>query len=219
MKLGLTDNQYKNLLNSLQEQAEAPAAEPEKGTSDKQSGGQGYPAVGKWESGVTRGSGNQIGVTKWSDVVGAKLNRGKANQLKEQSIPQQSVPKREIGSWESKLTNDITKDQYNNHYDRYGSPMTGMHYGNDGRSYHMDHNWGGVDIQDYSPQFWKGREKPIEPSLIDKGGPNINGYHYDAFQGRDVLNYVPDRSRYKRPGDFDYVLRDPAVNNKFYRID
>ena len=83
MKLGLTENQYKKLLTLLQEQAEPPAAEPEKGTSDKQAGGQGYPDVGKWESGVTRGPGNQIGITKWSDVVGVKLNRGKANQLKE----------------------------------------------------------------------------------------------------------------------------------------
>lgn len=85
MKLGLTENQYKNLLNSLQEQAEPPASEPEAGTSSKQAGGQGYPQVGKWESGVTRGPGNQVGVTKWADVVGAKLNRGKANQLKEQT--------------------------------------------------------------------------------------------------------------------------------------
>ena len=85
MKLGLTEKQYNNLLTLLQEQAEAPAAEPEKGTSDKQSGGQGYPAVGKWESGITRGSGNQIGVTKWADVVGSKLTRGKANPLKEQN--------------------------------------------------------------------------------------------------------------------------------------
>jgi hypothetical protein len=84
MKLGLTDKQYNNLLSLLQEQAEPPPAEPEKGTSDKQAGGQGYPQVGKWESGVTRGPGNQIGITKWADVVGAKLNRGKANQLKEQ---------------------------------------------------------------------------------------------------------------------------------------
>ena len=85
MKLGLTDIQYNSLLTVLQEQGETPAAEPEKGTSDKQSGGQGYPAVGKWESGITRGSGNQIGVTKWADVVGSKLTRGKANPLKEQS--------------------------------------------------------------------------------------------------------------------------------------
>ena len=91
MKLGLTDKQYYNLLSLLQEQAEVPAAEPEKGTSDKQTGGQGYPAVGKWESGVTRGSGNQIGVTKWSDVVGSKLTRGKSNPLKEIEYTKRSL--------------------------------------------------------------------------------------------------------------------------------
>lgn len=85
MKLGLTDIQYNSLLTVLQEQGETPAAEPEKGTSDKQAGGQGYPQVGKWESGVTRGPGNQVGVTKWADVVGSKLTRGKANPLKEQN--------------------------------------------------------------------------------------------------------------------------------------
>ena len=91
MKLGLTDKQYNNLLSLLQEQAEAPAAEPEKGTSNKQAGGQGYPEVGKWESGVTRGPGNQIGITKWADVVGAKLNRGKANPLKETEYTKRSL--------------------------------------------------------------------------------------------------------------------------------
>jgi hypothetical protein len=81
MKLGLTDNQYNNLLKLIQEQAEP----PESGTSSKQAGGQGYPQVGKWESGITRGPANQVGVTKWADVVGSKLTRGKANPLKEQS--------------------------------------------------------------------------------------------------------------------------------------
>jgi hypothetical protein len=38
-----------------------------------------YPTVTKWESGVTRGPANQIGLTKWRDVV--KINRGKANTL------------------------------------------------------------------------------------------------------------------------------------------
>ena len=37
------------------------------------------PTVTKWESGVTRGPANQIGLTKWSDIV--KINRGKANTL------------------------------------------------------------------------------------------------------------------------------------------
>lgn len=38
-----------------------------------------YPTVTKWESGVSRGPANQIGLTKWSDIV--KVNRGKANTL------------------------------------------------------------------------------------------------------------------------------------------
>ena len=38
-----------------------------------------YPTVTKWETGLTRGPANQIGNTKWSDIV--ILNRGKANTL------------------------------------------------------------------------------------------------------------------------------------------
>ena len=38
-----------------------------------------YPTITKWESGVTRGPANQIGNTKWSDIV--KPTRGKANTL------------------------------------------------------------------------------------------------------------------------------------------
>ena len=38
-----------------------------------------YPTVTKWETGLTRGPANQIGLTKWRDTV--KLNRGKANTL------------------------------------------------------------------------------------------------------------------------------------------
>lgn len=38
-----------------------------------------YPTVTKWETGLTRGPANQIGLTKWSDIV--KVNRGKANTL------------------------------------------------------------------------------------------------------------------------------------------
>jgi hypothetical protein len=90
MELLISENQLKSLIrNTLQtkemgEQEEPVNPQPEAGTSDKQTGGSGYPAVGKWESGVTRGPANQVGVTKWSDVVGANLKRGKANQLKEQ---------------------------------------------------------------------------------------------------------------------------------------
>jgi hypothetical protein len=38
-----------------------------------------YPTVTKWESGATRGPANQIGNTKWKDIV--KVTRGKANTL------------------------------------------------------------------------------------------------------------------------------------------
>ena len=43
------------------------------------SGGKGYPTVTKWETGIVRGPANQVGVTKWKDMV--KINRGKANTL------------------------------------------------------------------------------------------------------------------------------------------
>lgn len=56
--------------------------EQDTASSGTEGGAQGYPQVGKWESGVTRGPGNQIGITKWSDVVGSVLKRGKANPLK-----------------------------------------------------------------------------------------------------------------------------------------
>jgi hypothetical protein len=92
MKIGLSEKQYSRILlyvsenKEIREDEEVPAAEPEAGTSSKQSGGQGYPEVGKWESGVTRGPSNQVGVTKWADVVGSTLKRDKSNQLKEQSV-------------------------------------------------------------------------------------------------------------------------------------
>lgn len=89
MKLSITEDQLKFLVTKLTENQEvteddvsAPAAEPSAGTSSTQSGGAGYPQVNKWESGVTRGPSNQIGVTKWSDVVGSVLKRSKGNQLK-----------------------------------------------------------------------------------------------------------------------------------------
>lgn len=87
--MGLTEKQYKHILSKLSEQSEAEPvkAEPEAGTSSTQAGGTGYPEVGKWESGLNRGPANQIGVTKWADVVGSKLTRSKANQLKEQYWP------------------------------------------------------------------------------------------------------------------------------------
>lgn len=63
----------------IDEQVETPS-EITNTTTTPTSDNTGYPAVGKWESGVTRGVANQIGNTKWSDII--QINRGKANQLK-----------------------------------------------------------------------------------------------------------------------------------------
>ena len=88
MELLINERQLKVILSQevseeeMEEQTDPAAAQPEKGTSSTQSGGQGYPEVGKWESGVTRGPSNQIGVTKWADIVGSVLKRGKSNPLK-----------------------------------------------------------------------------------------------------------------------------------------
>jgi hypothetical protein len=58
-----------------QDAAAAPAGGGGDGGGDKPL----YPTITKWESGVTRGPANQIGLTKWSDIV--KVTRGKANTL------------------------------------------------------------------------------------------------------------------------------------------
>lgn len=84
---GYGNDFIKKYFNSNQDIDEQEAAATSTSTSSttsttSSSGAQGYPDVGKWESGITRGPGNQIGVTKWSDIVGAKLTRGKANPLK-----------------------------------------------------------------------------------------------------------------------------------------
>ena len=84
MEYIITEKQLKLILsNKVKNQEIGEQSEPASaGTSSTQSGAQGYPSVGKWESGLTRGPANQIGVTKWSDIVGSTLKRGKANQLK-----------------------------------------------------------------------------------------------------------------------------------------
>lgn len=63
----------KEISSELEEQDAAAS------TGGATGGGKGYPTVTKWESGVTRGPANQIGVTKWKDII--KINRGKANTL------------------------------------------------------------------------------------------------------------------------------------------
>jgi hypothetical protein len=87
MQLVITEKQLKMLSSQLitaqdiKEADDPAAAAPDSGTS---SDGEKKTGATKWESGVTRGPANQIGVTKWSDVVGSTLKRGKANPLSEQ---------------------------------------------------------------------------------------------------------------------------------------
>jgi len=69
----MRDYTPKNTNGEIGEQGSAP---PSGGGGAKPA----YPTVTKWESGVARtGPANQIGLTKWSDIV--KLTRGKANTL------------------------------------------------------------------------------------------------------------------------------------------
>lgn len=84
MKIEVSEKQFKKIMDSVNKSVDIKeqGEETQSGTSTQQGGAQGYPSVGKWESGVTRGPANQIGITKWSDVVGSVLKRGKANPLK-----------------------------------------------------------------------------------------------------------------------------------------
>ena len=93
MHLVITERQLKELLRLTSENQELKEAgeegTPETGTS---SDGEKKTGASKWESGVTRGPANQIGVTKWADVVGSSLKRGKANPLSEQVLLGGPVP-------------------------------------------------------------------------------------------------------------------------------
>ena len=85
MKIVITEKQLKLLLSSNSKErdlGEADTPPNPDSTTTNSSGSSSYPDVGKWESGVVRGPANQIGNTKWSDIVGQKLVRGKANPLK-----------------------------------------------------------------------------------------------------------------------------------------
>lgn len=94
MKLVISEKQLNELISQLNvnqdinEEGEEGA--PEAGTS---SDGEKKTGATKWESGVTRGPANQIGVTKWADSY--KITRGKANPLSEQKsvIKPQNYPK------------------------------------------------------------------------------------------------------------------------------
>lgn len=88
MKIQISEKQYDLLLGhinkpkQIEEQPTDPSAsQPTSGIGSTGSK-QGYPEVGVWKSPIVRGPANQIGVTKWSDVVGSLLKRSSGNQLK-----------------------------------------------------------------------------------------------------------------------------------------
>ena len=84
MKIIISEKQLIHLKNVIgEEETETVTNDPvTNNTTSNDTTSITYPEVGKWESGVTRGAGNQIGNTKWSDVVGSQLTRGKGNKLK-----------------------------------------------------------------------------------------------------------------------------------------
>jgi hypothetical protein len=73
MKLVISEKQLKGIITHLNSNQDL----SEEGDGDVKTG------ASKWESGVTRGPANQIGVTKWADSY--KITRGRANPLSEQS--------------------------------------------------------------------------------------------------------------------------------------
>ena len=94
MRLVITEKQLRGIIKSGEVKedeaatpaSDAPSTPTPSGDSTSPSGGDtgggtGYPSVTKWESGVTRGPANQVAVTKWSDIVGNTINRGKSNPL------------------------------------------------------------------------------------------------------------------------------------------
>ena len=79
MRIIVTEKQLGFIASQYEEIGEQEGG-TETGTSDASGGGT-TAGSKQWESGVTRGPDNQIAVTKWSDIVGSKVSRGKANPL------------------------------------------------------------------------------------------------------------------------------------------
>ena len=76
---------YKNVIDTLTDifnelaQSKNEMGEQEGEAASSSGGGEGYPAVTKWETGIKRGSANPLGNTKWKDSY--TITRGKANTL------------------------------------------------------------------------------------------------------------------------------------------
>ena len=87
MQLVITEKQLKRLRSQIvtdqsviEQESDPSAAAPDSGVS---SDGEKKTGASKWDSGVTRGPANPIGIGKWADTY--KITRGKANPLSEQN--------------------------------------------------------------------------------------------------------------------------------------
>ena len=78
MRIMVSEKQLQSILSNDREIGEQDSG-TESGTSDPGTGT--TAGAKKWETGIERGPANQIAVTKWSDIVGQKTTRGKANPI------------------------------------------------------------------------------------------------------------------------------------------
>jgi len=74
----VSEKQLQNILSNEREMGEQEDGTAT-GTSD--AGPTTIAGSKKWETGIERGPANQLAVTKWSDIVGIKISRGKANPI------------------------------------------------------------------------------------------------------------------------------------------
>jgi len=208
MKLRLTEKQINKLVLQITENQEvkeqdstgtdSEAAKPTAGTSSQQSGGKGYPEVGKWESGITRGPANQLGVTKWSDIVGGNLKRGKANQLKEQSGQNviSKFPSCVAGETSNKNRGELKKSTSGQDYiEIYIMGLKGYKFYSNGRVSYPNGKMGNYSC--------KGND-----ILVD--GKNIGQENWNKIKG----NYTTDweKQEYKKATEFGDRFGERVIN-------
>jgi hypothetical protein len=208
----ILSNEVRNKEIDEQTESEPVSSEPTAGTSSTQSGGQGYPTVGKWESGVTRGPANQIGVTKWSDIVGSTLKRGKANPLKEQEIGMQPGRSTQIAqTFKSTQSQEIEKknkirQNFDKNYFAVKTPNSSMVEGGT----HLILPRISVDG---SPTVYSVYKHPLDPNKIFKSWVGTEWESYIPNQ-KEIQDILPDGTlRNFRIGDKNYVAHLKRVSN------
>lgn len=182
MKIALSEKQLRLITSMTEADSDTSAGSGADSTtpsaaSSAQSSKAGYPAVDKWESGITRGPANPIGVAKWSDVVGSKLNRGHANPLNEQGgfgnyygndIDVRTKEKAAVEAAEKAKT-----DNFNQNFFMVEIPKTSLSKGSD---LILPKNYDGIKTT-YSVY-----EHPLNPYAFFKG-----------WVGTEYEDYIPDQ--------------------------